>query len=149
MEITFLVLWKRDRERYKKQVDFWKEMHSITTFFVNELRYTCDEPFKILARYCSQSKVDIEKEYPHLEKGLSRWFVEKGWQGAEEYPQDVLLFLCGLGTTDLEGQLSHCTRFVRLFETKWQTAVEIAGKEGKLREKLWILAGVAAFLLLI
>ena len=119
-------------------------MEFLASYFLNELRFTCDEPLKILKRYALHK----EKEIPQtqsLETAVMSFLEEEDFAKSEE----VVLFVEGLGTTDLEGQLAHCSRFSRVFEQRVNNAKTLYETQGKLRQKLWILAGICAFLLLI
>ena len=141
---TFFLLSKREIQGYKKEISLWQEMEFLASYFVNELRFTCDEPLKILKRYALQKEVELQGIFS-LEKAVVLLLGEEDIGNSEE----VVMFIGGLGTTDLEGQLAHCSRFARLFGQKAQRAQALYQTQGKLRQKLWILAGVCAFLLLI
>ncbi len=141
---TFFLLSKREIQGYKKEISLWQEMEFLASYFVNELRFTCDEPLKILKRYALQKEVELQEVFS-LEKAVVLLLGEEDIGNSEE----VVMFIGGLGTTDLEGQLAHCSRFARLFGQKAQRAQALYQTQGKLRQKLWILAGVCAFLLLI
>ncbi len=147
--ITFFLLSKREIQTYKKERVFWQEMESFACYFANELRFTCDEPLKILKRYALHNEVELPEQHFSLEQGVNRFFNEKVSKERVSELQEVSGFIGGLGTTDLEGQLAHCTRYARLFEQKVKTACELYETQGKLRQKLWILAGITAFLLLL
>ncbi len=144
MVTTFFLLSKREIQTYKKEITLWQEMEFLASYFLNELRFTCDEPLKILRRYALQKEVNLP-EISSLGKAVVCILEEENIGKSEE----VVMFIQGLGTTDLEGQLAHCSRFVRLFEQKVQRAQAAYQTQGKLRQKLWILAGVCAFLLLV
>lgn len=141
---TFFLLSKREIRRYKTPIVFWQEMEFLASYFLNELRFTCDEPLKILRRYALQKERNIPKNCS-FEKAVVCFLGEEELAQSEE----VIMFVKGLGTTDLEGQLAHCSRFCRLFEQKVQQACTAYKTQGKLRQKLWILAGICTFLLLI
>ena len=142
--IAFFLVSRREIRRYKSKISGWQEMELLAAYFLNELRFTCDEPLKILKRYALQKNKEFSKT-ESLEKAVENFF------GGEDFTksEDVVLFIKGLGTTDLEGQLAHCSRFSRVFEQRVQNAKVLYETQGKLRQKLWILAGICAFLLLI
>ena len=124
----------------------WKEMEELAGYFTVELRFTCDEPLKILNRYFHSKGYDEERACS-LSHGVERFLT---LQVGEVFQEDgITEFVKGLGTTDLEGQLAHCGRFERLFAEKHKEATRGYQLRGKLRQKLWLLAGIAGVLLLL
>jgi hypothetical protein len=141
---TFFLLSKREIGRYQTPIWFWTEMEFLASYFLNELRFTCDEPLKILRRYALHKERTIPKT-DSFEKAVVCFLGEEELAHSEE----VVMFIQGLGTTDLEGQLAHCSRFSHIFEQRVKQAKTLYETQGKLRQKLWILAGICTFLLLL
>ncbi len=137
----------REAANYKKQMVFWQAMEQLASFFITELRFTCDEPMKIFSRYLRQCDYEIDLSNVTLKQGFGE-FLSQGlqceWARDEE---SVVSFVNGLGATDLEGQLSHCGRHQRIFAFKYENSCEAYRVQGKLRQKLWMLAGAATTVL--
>ena len=139
ISLTLVLVGVKQRNGYKQEMLFWKELEAVSAFYVTELRYTCDEPLKIFSRYWLQTRGESVEKNLALEQLFYTCFQRED--------QLVKGFVVGLGATDLEGQLSHCTRYQRLFEAQYQASVATYQVQGKLQQKLWVLAGIAAFLI--
>lgn len=145
VSLTLCLVGVKERERYKKETLFWKEMEELSAFFMNELRFTCDEPIKIFSRYLLQTK---GKTVPQSHSfSVIFWNYLTDSFGNREKDERIQGFIGGLGVTDLEGQLSHCGRYQRLFCAGYEQAVKEYQVQGVLRQKLWMLSGIAVFLM--
>ena len=73
----------------------------------------------------------------------------KGMDLSERDAKLLLSFCCGVGTTDVEGQLANCTLHRKLFEQSLQAAREDKDKHGKLYLKLGLLSGIGISIILL
>ena len=144
---TLVFVGVKEANRFKKNMLFWQEMEKLANYFVTELRFTCDEPTKILQRYLLGNGIKEQGGEHSLEQLFSFLMTycnqEENWFSN----QTVQLFFSGLGISDLEGQLAHCGRFQRMFEMRSKEAVQAYTVQGVLRRKLWALAAVATTIL--
>ena len=61
----------------------------------------------------------------------------------------LLSFGCGIGTTDVDGQLANCSLHRELFGQSLQSAREEKNKHGKLYLKLGLLSGIGISIVLL
>ena len=66
----------------------------------------------------------------------------------EDQKKTLFDFLCGLGKTDLQGQMEHCNTYREFFEKYLNTTDEKNESKIKLYPSLFILSGMLVFLIL-
>lgn len=105
-------------------------------WFMREVRYTAAPLDRLLTRAKTDESFDSVLA-----------FGEKGSCFTEEDKRQLRLFLEGLGTTDLKGQLSHGAFYTKVFEERLEEAGRTAACRGRTEMMLW--TGGAAVLALL
>ncbi len=149
-----IVLGRRIALIYKKRIDFWNEMHQMSEFFGNEIRFTADSPHKILLRFAIVGTTDRWHNVNCQPETFFSCFSDNTKAVAQELrlkPEEqqlLLAFAGGLGTTDIEGQINHCGNYSQLFLTQATRAANEYAAKGKMYRSLgWLSA--AAFVVMI
>ncbi len=148
--IALCVIWAGLRLAliYKRRAAFWEQMSALCLFLESEIRYTADCPSNIFLRFNWASAVwpsavsffDFEAILNKVVKDLGLNEKEQGW---------LRSFYRGLGTTDLEGQLAHCSSYARMFEQQAKQAQQQDTVKGRLCRSLSVLGALTLAVLLV
>lgn len=139
--------------RYKKRMQFWQQMKKMAEWFETEIRFTSDSPEKILQRFAKRPNYtqwqsgELTEAFPIQFAKTARQIAQPLGLAASEL-SEIDEFGFGLGCTDLEGQLSHCNGYSRMFEDKIEAAREDYRTKGKLFRSLFTLASAAVMIML-
>ena len=127
------------------------------------------EKLEVFARSCvadmrctKSNVVDIIKKYAECELQFFDQLDEQSVNDVEAI-NDILLkaelescdiefvkqFLLKLGDTDLEGQKSHCDYYAEKFEALKMEAAKELNEKGKISRSLFVLGGIAVFVIFI
>lgn len=140
---------------YKKRIAFWETMEKMADRFATEIRFTADSPEKIFRRLTDSGRADTLQKQPEPEGSFIGLFAREIRRMSEPLALSetalapVYEFGQGLGTTDLEGQLSLCACYGRIFAEKTARAKEEYNTHGKLNRSLCVLASAAIAIVLL
>lgn len=118
--------------RYKQADVFWVLKHAASMSFAKDL------PFK--------------NELYKINHELDEATVNQIFQNHNVSDDDKKLiseFICGLGKSDISGQLSHCEMYAKLIQDQGKTAKKEADEKGRLYRTLSLLGSAAVAILLI
>jgi len=141
--------------QYRNRVNFWSHLQVLTEFFANEIRYTADVPQKILIRFLEQyphsswpSHVDFCGDFHQIFGRLIRTSVHDLGITTEQM-KIIDGFSMGIGISDVEGQLLHCSNYSQQFRTIRERAEQERQTKGKLYQRLCVLASAGATVMLL
>lgn len=143
---------RRDSERVK----IIEEILLMIQIISSEIRYS-KTALNVIVHKLSENRGLARLEFlSRCRKMLESEAFPQSWKTSVEksqvnYEERVLLlsFGAGLGTSDVEGQLSNCELHKALFENNLQNAREQSNRFGKLYTSLGVLGGILAALIIV
>ena len=145
--------------RLDDRVRFWSEFLDFVHFAEASIRYTALPVPQLLERYCRENG-RLELIVLCREQLAQGQLLPNAWEHAataaarhNALPENDLQLLrdfgAGLGTSDVEGQLSHCGLFASAASELRQNAKEERQRKGRLSVLLGVLLGLGMDLVLL